>query len=106
MTLIDERIVAAPAAVCFRVAADVESWPDILPHYRWVRFRRKDAFGTGVVKITPEAAEDLADLLVGGKGVLDLVASRQVLDLCLDTEGFHDDENDGPYTSEPLAGSS
>ncbi|MBW3541426.1 MAG: PQQ-binding-like beta-propeller repeat protein [Planctomycetes bacterium] len=23
--------------------------------------------------------------------------------LCLDTEGFHDDENDGAYTSEPLA---
>ena len=51
MTLIDERIVAAPAAVCFRVAADVESWPDILPHYRWVRFQDKRAFGTGRVEM-------------------------------------------------------
>ena len=34
-----------------RVAADVERWPDILPHYRWVRFREKQGFGTGVVEM-------------------------------------------------------
>ncbi|HEX6134295.1 MAG TPA: SRPBCC family protein [Longimicrobiales bacterium] len=51
MTTIDERIIAAPAAVCFRVAADVERWPGILPHYRWVRFHHKRAFGTGRVEM-------------------------------------------------------
>ena len=47
----DERIVHAPAQLCFRVAADVENWPRILPHYRWVRFRQKHAFGLGVVEM-------------------------------------------------------
>lgn len=51
MTTVDERSVAAPADVCFTVAADVERWPDILPHYRWVRFHRQDAFGTGRVEM-------------------------------------------------------
>lgn len=48
---IDERVVRAPPLECYRVAADVERWPDILPHYRWVRFHRKDAFGTGRVEM-------------------------------------------------------
>ena len=51
MTTIDERVMHAPAALCFRVAADVESWPAILPHYRWVRFQEKRAFGTGRVEM-------------------------------------------------------
>jgi ribosome-associated toxin RatA of RatAB toxin-antitoxin module len=37
MTTIDERVMHAPPDLCFRVAADVERWPVILPHYRWVR---------------------------------------------------------------------
>ena len=51
MIAIDERLVRAPADVCFRVAADVERWPSLLPHYRWVRFRDKRAFGTGIVEM-------------------------------------------------------
>jgi ribosome-associated toxin RatA of RatAB toxin-antitoxin module len=51
MIIRDERFVAAPPELCFRVAADVERWPDILPHYRWVRFHRKDGFGTGRVEM-------------------------------------------------------
>jgi ribosome-associated toxin RatA of RatAB toxin-antitoxin module len=51
MTTVDERFVAAPPSVCFRVAADVERWPDILPHYRHVRFHRREAFGTGRVEM-------------------------------------------------------
>jgi ribosome-associated toxin RatA of RatAB toxin-antitoxin module len=51
MTTIDERIIAAPPDLCFRIAADVERWPDILPHYRWVRFHDKVAFGTGRVEM-------------------------------------------------------
>ena len=51
MKTIDERITAAPAEACFQAAADVERWPEILPHYRWVRFRRKEGFATGVVEM-------------------------------------------------------
>ena len=51
MITIDEQFVRAPADVCFRIAADVEKWPAILPHYRWVRFRDKHKFGHGVVEM-------------------------------------------------------
>ena len=51
MRTIDEQTCAAPPDVAFQVAADVERWPAILPHYRWVRFHRKDAFATGVVEM-------------------------------------------------------
>ena len=47
MTITDELLTRAPAPLCFRVAADVERCPDILPHYRWVRFREKRGFGSG-----------------------------------------------------------
>ena len=36
MHTVDETDVAAPPATVFRFAAEVERWPDILPHYRWV----------------------------------------------------------------------
>ena len=52
MITIDEHIAAAPPDVCFEVGADVERWPDILPHYRYVRFHRKDAFATGRVEMS------------------------------------------------------
>lgn len=51
MTTVDELLVRAPAQTCFRVAADVERWPEILPHYRWVRFREKRGFGRGLVEM-------------------------------------------------------
>lgn len=51
MRTIDEQICRASPDVAFEVAADVEGWPDILPHYRWVRFLRKDSFAQGVVEM-------------------------------------------------------
>jgi hypothetical protein len=51
MIRIDERDSDAPPDIVFRVAADVERWPDLLPHYRWVRFREKAGFGRGVVEM-------------------------------------------------------
>lgn len=51
MTIVDEHTVCAAPADCFPVAADVEHWPDWLPHYRWVRFHEKKAFGTGRVEM-------------------------------------------------------
>jgi ribosome-associated toxin RatA of RatAB toxin-antitoxin module len=52
MTTIDEHIMKAPPDLCFQVAADVERWPDILPHYRHVTFQRHDDFGTGRVEMS------------------------------------------------------
>lgn len=51
MLTIDEIRSSAAPDLCFRVAADVERWPEILPHYRWVRFHRKDGFGRGLVEM-------------------------------------------------------
>lgn len=51
MITIDERAIAAPPDVAFRVAADVERWPEILPHYRRVRFLERRGFGDGVVEM-------------------------------------------------------
>jgi hypothetical protein len=51
MIRIDERISAAPREALFQAAADVERWPEILPHYRWVRFHEKVGFGQGVVEM-------------------------------------------------------
>lgn len=51
MKTVDEERCAAPPDVSFRIAADVEGWPDILPHYRWVRFQRKDGFAEGLVEM-------------------------------------------------------
>jgi ribosome-associated toxin RatA of RatAB toxin-antitoxin module len=47
---IDRLLVAAPVERVFTAAADVERWPQWLPHYRWVRFleRRDDG---GVVEM-------------------------------------------------------
>jgi ribosome-associated toxin RatA of RatAB toxin-antitoxin module len=51
MIRIDERATTAPPHSVFAVAADVERWPEILPHYRWVRFRERRGFGRGVVEM-------------------------------------------------------
>jgi ribosome-associated toxin RatA of RatAB toxin-antitoxin module len=51
MRTVDEALTFAPPSLCFRVAADVERWPEILPHYRWVRFRERRGFAEGVVEM-------------------------------------------------------
>jgi hypothetical protein len=48
---VDEIVMRAPVERCFQHGADVERWPEWLPHYRWVRFQRKDGFGTGLVEM-------------------------------------------------------
>ncbi len=58
MRTVDERVMRAPASLCFQVAADVEEWPHILPHYRWVRFREKRSFGRGLVEMAAWRAFD------------------------------------------------
>ena len=51
MRTVDEATTPADPDLAFRTAADVERWPEILPHYRWVRFRRKDGFARGLVEM-------------------------------------------------------
>lgn len=51
MLTVDELDVRAPVEACFRAGADVERWPEWLPHYRRVRFQRKDGFATGRVEM-------------------------------------------------------
>lgn len=51
MRIVDLLRTTAPADICFEVAADVERWPEILSHYRWVKFRRKDGFAKGLVEM-------------------------------------------------------
>jgi len=47
MRTVDQIAIRAPVERTFAVAADVERWPEILPHYRWVRFlERRDSGGT------------------------------------------------------------
>jgi ribosome-associated toxin RatA of RatAB toxin-antitoxin module len=53
---VDETVMGAPPERCFQAAADVERWPELLPHYRRVRFQRKDGFGTGLVEMAARRA--------------------------------------------------
>jgi ribosome-associated toxin RatA of RatAB toxin-antitoxin module len=47
MRTVDELTVHAPLERIYALAADVERWPALLPHYRYVRFRT-----TGVVEMS------------------------------------------------------
>jgi len=51
MRTVDTLWIAAPPERVFRHAADVENWPRILPHYRWVRMRDRRAGGGGLVEM-------------------------------------------------------
>ena len=47
MRTVDQMVIGAPLGRVFQVAAGVERWPAMLPHYRWVRFLdRRDGGGT------------------------------------------------------------
>jgi len=51
MITVDERRVAAPLEQVFARAADVEQWPAILPHYRYVRMQERRPDG-GIVEMS------------------------------------------------------
>lgn len=50
-TRVDECIAQAPAELCFQIARDVERWPKILRHYRWVRYLKRSGPGNGKVEM-------------------------------------------------------
>jgi ribosome-associated toxin RatA of RatAB toxin-antitoxin module len=47
----NEILIRAEAAEVYGLAAPVERWPDILPHYRWVRILEDDGEGRRVVEM-------------------------------------------------------
>lgn len=51
MRTVDEAVVRAPLGEIFTLAADVESWPRHLSHYRYVRFRERRPTG-GIVEMS------------------------------------------------------
>ena len=52
MSTVDERLVHAPLPVIFALAADVERWPMILKHYKYVRFQERRSDGGGIVDMS------------------------------------------------------
>jgi len=52
MTTVDERMIAAPLQVIFELAARVEQWPELLGHYRSVRFLDRRHDGGGLVEMS------------------------------------------------------
>jgi ribosome-associated toxin RatA of RatAB toxin-antitoxin module len=52
MRTVDARCVHASAARMHALAADVERWPALLPHYRFVRFRERDNARGGIVEMS------------------------------------------------------
>jgi ribosome-associated toxin RatA of RatAB toxin-antitoxin module len=51
MRTVDRLRMRAPVARVFAAAADVERWPELLPHYRWVRMLERRADGSGLVEM-------------------------------------------------------
>src|SRR2546425_12831102 len=45
MHTVDQIAIGAPVDRVFQIASDVERWPEILSHYRWVRFLDRHASG-------------------------------------------------------------
>ena len=52
MTTVDEQLVRAPLLKIFRLSADVERWPSLLKHYRFVRFNERRSDGGGIVEMS------------------------------------------------------
>ena len=50
MRTVDQIDIAAPLDAAFEAAADVERWPQLLDHYRWVRMLERTP-GGGVVEM-------------------------------------------------------
>jgi ribosome-associated toxin RatA of RatAB toxin-antitoxin module len=51
MRTVDQALIAGSLADVWARASDVERWPDILPHYRWVRMLERRP-GGGIVEMS------------------------------------------------------
>lgn len=54
MEIVDERVVKAPWRVIFDIAKRVEEWPSHLPHYHYVKFRKRTSDGGGLVEMSAD----------------------------------------------------
>lgn len=52
MTTVDEQLVKAPLARVFALAAEVERWPSLLKHYKFVRYVERRRDGGGIVDMS------------------------------------------------------
>ena len=52
MATVDEHLFRAPLRVVFPLAAEVDRWPEHLPHYRFVRFLERRSDGGGLVEMS------------------------------------------------------
>ena len=50
MRTVDQIEIRGPAEQVFAAASDVERWPELLPHYRWVRMLDREPEG-GIVEM-------------------------------------------------------
>lgn len=50
MRTVDRISIRAPRERVFQLATEIERWPEILPHYRWVRFLERHPTG-GIVEM-------------------------------------------------------
>lgn len=61
METIDERLVRAPVGTIFRLVREVEHWPGLLAHYRFVRFSERAVDGGGIVQMSANRPFGLLD---------------------------------------------
>jgi hypothetical protein len=103
--------VRAPLDVIFRLAADVEHWPDHLPHYRYVRFHERRADGGGVVEMSanrpfgpldwPTWWTSLMRVDTPGEATRPAIRFRHIRGVTtgMDVEWAFESRNDGTYVS-------
>ena len=51
MHTVDTIAIASTPAIVYQLAADVERWPEILPHYRWVRVLERHGLDECIVEM-------------------------------------------------------
>lgn len=73
MRTVDRLLMRAPLERVFRAAADVERWPELLPHYRWVRMRERRSQGQVVSR---SGGQDVTEPLTLAGGVVEMAAWR------------------------------
>ncbi len=61
MITVDRQLVASDVQTMFALARDVERWPELLPHYRRVRFMSRTTDGGGVVQMAAVRPFGLVD---------------------------------------------
>ena len=76
METLDERIVRASVPTMFDVAKDVENWPGLLSHYRYVRFRSRNSDGGGVVEMSANRPFGIVDWPTWWLSEMEVDASR------------------------------